>query len=433
MPWGRTGHPGADPRVPASRRSIAPAVRDTFYVCLAATFLAHVSAQTGDVSWYAVALNTLTLLVALALSTAAHEAAHALVAHALGLSVTAVYVGRGPAWRTWVVGRTRVVIQRVPFTGLTMVAASSMRWIRVRLMAVYAAGPLSNLLLLAAVWPMLRRAAFTDFALRPTPVFAFATMNAVLALMTAIPARTRPRAANKKRQGTDGWNFLGMPFCGDETFVPMLVAHAAWRAPQLVAAGNVAEATALVADALKRAPTSPVARVAHGDLLVFTRQWTEAAAALRLLVDDAAVKWASPASMPILANNPAWADFMQDDPALLDEANRWSKQALAQLPDWPPAHGTRGAVLLARGELAEADELLTFAFARNGPRNQALNACCLAMLHAQRGARAEAEAWLEKARSTNPACYLLERTELRLKSQPAQSANIGSPNAAECG
>jgi hypothetical protein len=71
-------------------------------------------------------------------------------------------------------------------------------------------------------------------------------------------------------------------------------------------------------------------------------------------------------------------------------------------------------VLLARGCLEQAKELLTFAF-ENAPRRfKAVTACFLTMLHARKGDRAEGQAWLEKARYWNPECYLLPRAEAGL-------------------
>jgi hypothetical protein len=401
--------------IPTSRRATGPAVREAFFVGLVAAWLTVMSSNAGRVSWAAVTLNCLALFVGVVVATAWHEAGHALAARAVGLSVIAAYLGRGRAWRTWVVRGTRLVIQQVPFTGLVALGASSTRWLRVRLMLVHAAGPLANFLIFAAACPAFQASAWTDFALRPIPIPIFATVNIVFGLLNAVPLLTRPRAAAGEARGNDGWNFLAMIFRNDASLLQVLVAHVVWKAPQLMAAGKTAEATALVDDAVKRAPESPFTRLAQSDVLVLSGRWREAAAALRLLVKDAALRRAAPAAIPMLANNLAWADFMQDDPALLDEADRWSAEALTQLRDWPAAHGTRGAVLLAQGKLAEAEERLMFAFAHNQPESRALDACCLAMLEAERGAQAEAQGWVAKARILSPRCPLLARAESRVR------------------
>ena len=301
------------------------------------------------------------------------------------------------------------------------------------LLAVYAAGPLTNLLLLGAAVPLLSPDdAFAGLATRPEPLLAFVLVNGLLLFFSALPSP--PRILRGTRTlASDGWNLLTVPFREDRDLVPIVIAHAAWASSRLVAAGNLAEAHALVGKALKLDPASALARVAHTDLLVATGRWSEAAVRLRLLLDEPAAQRAFPEAMPLLANNLAWADFMEDDPARLDEADKCSREAVSLAPALVAAHGTRGAVLLARGDLDAAEERLTYAFARNPPPNQALNACCLAMLHARRGARAEAESWLAKARSLSPKCSLLGRAEAAVSGPvaPAAAPVSASPPAAD--
>jgi len=416
--------------VPVSRRSIGPALSYPLIAFLVLGIGALAAQGSGaSPSWGALGLNAVWFLVALVLSTAAHEAAHALVARVVGLPVVALYLGRGPALWQGTVRGVGVLVHSVPFTGATMVVARSTRWLRARLMACYAAGPLSNALLLAASIALLTEDdAFTDLGLRPAPVLILAIVNGMLVFFNVLPQppRTKRGAATL---GSDGWNILAGPFREAKTLLPLVMAYAAWESSRLIARGKVAEASALVGEALKRDPASLVARVAHTDLLVATARWSEAAVRLRLLLDDAEARRAFPDAMPLLANNLAWADYMEDDPALLDEADRRSREAITAMPDRSLLHGTRGAVLLARGELAQAEERLTFAFARNEPKNQAFNACCLAMLHARRGKRGEAQAWLEKARSLSPKCLLLARAEARVAVDVTATESSSPPAA----
>jgi hypothetical protein len=297
-----------------------------------------------------------------------------------------------------------------------MIVAPSTRWLRTRLAAVFAAGPLSNALLLACSVPLLSDAdAFGELSRHPTPVLAFAMVNGTMAVLNAVPAPSRAKTADAEAApNTDGWNLLTVPFRDSRRLAQMVIAHTAWKASHLLSQGKTAEASVLVEGTLKQHPESPLARIAYSDLLVMTRRWPEAAQHLRLLLADAEVKQAFPAAIPLLANNLAWADFAQDDPALLDEADLRSQEAIAGAPDSPLTHGTRGAVLLARGLLEQAQEKLVFAFARNQPVAKALNACCLAMLHARKGDRAHAQEWLGKARQLDPKCYLIARAEAEM-------------------
>ena len=57
-------------------------------------------------------------------------------------------------------------------------------------------------------------------------------------------------------------------------------------------------------------------------------------------------------AVALVANNYAWACYMLDDAALLDDADRASAEAHQQLPNAASILGTRGAVLVARGRVA---------------------------------------------------------------------------------
>jgi hypothetical protein len=398
--------------VPKWRRSVGPALNYPV-LCGVLLFLSMGNHPAARVSWSALALNALTMLVALPVCTALHEAAHALLARALGFSVQCVFLGCGPALWTRKVGLTWLVLQRIPFTGATMISSPSTRWLRPRLMAVYAAGPLTHVVLLAASVFLLSDApgARGDPSLRPTPIFAFALVNGLMLVMNTLPVPPRTAAGGERTLGTDGWNVLAAPFRDRRSLARLVTTYAAWMSPQLVEQGKIAEAGELVAKALKEDPESVLSRVAQTDLLVLTQRWSEAAPLLRGLMEDAKVKRAVPDAIPMIANNLAWSACMLDDPALIEEADRMSEFALARSPEHPALNGTRGLALLARGLLEDARQRMMFAFERNPARNKALNACCLAMLHARKGDRGEANTWLERARQLDPKCYLLARAE----------------------
>jgi Peptidase family M50 len=361
------------------------------------------------ISWPAVALNALALLVALPLSTALHELAHALVAHAIGLGVMEVRLGLGPIIWSRYVGFTWVEVRRIPLSGETRVAAPSTRWLRVRLMATAAAGPLANAVVLAAsAWLLHKAPAAPDATVRPEPALVLAVVNAVMFVKNAVPLPRRTEPPDRM-ESTDGWKALAAPF-RDQAYLESLVCtYVAWKVPLLLALGRVPEAGELVADGIECDPESRAVRWAYAALMLDTGGWSAASEELRSLADES-----TPGVMPLLANDLAWAYVMQDDPALLEEADRLSAVAFGRTPDDPLVHRTRGAVLLARGRLEEAQELLTFAFENIPGRYKAEAGCLLTMLHARKGDRADAQAWREKARYWDPECVLLARAEAGL-------------------
>jgi tetratricopeptide (TPR) repeat protein len=363
---------------------------------------AHASAS-------ALAINGAIMLASLVVATAAHEAAHALVARGAGLRPTAIFLGRGRAvWRaTW--RDVELVLGAVPFTGLTLVTAPSLRLLRPRLMATYAAGPLANLALGVLAWALLRRDETVQLARSAAPLLSFAVVNATMVAASVLPEPPRKGV----RPGSDGYNFFSIPFWRKSSLVAIVSAHRTWEASRLALRGRHADALAVVEQGLSEQPGHLSLRLLLADLLVLTGAWSEAAPHLRALITERALARET-SVLGLLENNLAWADFMLLDPALLDEAEALSRQALERLPEHPAVHGTRGAILVARRGGDGAREHLLFAFARNSPQNKALNACCLAMLDAERGATPEAQQWLAEARTLDASCPLLARAEAAL-------------------
>ncbi len=88
-------------------------------------------------------------------------------------------LGYGPIIWSRYIGFTSVEIRRIPLSGDVWVAAPSTRWLRARLMATAAAGPLSNAVVLAAsVWLLCNASAAPDATVRPVPALVLAVVNA---------------------------------------------------------------------------------------------------------------------------------------------------------------------------------------------------------------------------------------------------------------
>ena len=78
--------------------------------------------------------------------------------------------------------------------------------------------------------------------------------------------------------------------------------------------------------------------------------------------------------------NIAYADALIGDPALLPEADAYSKEAYNAISWVPSIVGTRGTVLVALGQFEEGIRFLKESFEKaTSPRSKAENACHLAM------------------------------------------------------
>ena len=126
-------------------------------------------------------------------------------------------------------------------------------------------------------------------------------------------------------------------------------------------------------------------------------------------------------------NNLAWSDLMLGDPALLPEADRASAEAYAVQPWRHAIRGTRGAVLVELGHLAEGIELLRSSELRSHrPRNRAQTDAYLAIAHARDGNLWDARRRLASARDATPTNPLVLRAAAEVAAaEVAQTAPTG--------
>lgn len=122
------------------------------------------------------------------------------------------------------------------------------------------------------------------------------------------------------------------------------------------AADSPDELLAYALDVVARNPASAEARRTLGMALCIAQRWREAREQLLWALRQPDTTGIARA---IVLNNIAWADVMLNDPTLLDEADRCSAEAFAELAGVPAVLNTRGLVLALRGDTAGAISLLT--------------------------------------------------------------------------
>ena len=100
----------------------------------------------------------------------------------------------------------------------------------------------------------------------------------------------------------------------------------------------------------------------------------------------------------------------------LREADQFSQEALHVCPSNPLFQGTRGSLLIERGDADKGLPLVRCAMEFNtDPRLKAVNACYLALGEIQKGNRQESQRLLELARGLDLDCCLLGKVELSLR------------------
>jgi Zn-dependent protease len=106
-----------------------------------------------------------------------------------------------------------------------------------------------------------------------------------------------------------------------------------------------------------------------------------------------------PVARAVMLNDWSWFAFLLRDEANLRLADRRSSDALVLKPDLPPVAGTRGAILLWQGRLAEAVPLLERGLAgAHSTHVRDVQLCLLAIAVAARGDVARAQGLLQQVR-----------------------------------
>jgi tetratricopeptide (TPR) repeat protein len=117
----------------------------------------------------------------------------------------------------------------------------------------------------------------------------------------------------------------------------------------------------------------------------------------------------------LILNNIAYVDALMGTPELLDEAEKYSLEALRGIAWLPNMVGTRGTVLVERGDLEQGIPLLEKAMNDSEDiASKAENACILAIAESRRAKADRARSFLNLAEKLNPQCHLLPRVRQTL-------------------
>lgn len=290
-----------------------------------------------------VALILVLLAGAIALHVAAHEAAHALVALAVGMGVPQVQLGEGPVLLRLRLGRTTVELRGF-HSGATHIEPSGAGLLRVRLALVTAAGPLANLALAAAAYWLF------DPSSRAGESFAWnvSAVGVFVGLVNLAPMKLR---SGQGIVQSDGWALLALLRANRDTSNQILAASRLQAAHRQYLAGGVVPAAT---DERPVDSADPVTLGLEGTRRILTREY-----------DDAVVLLREAVSLPqkdhpraLSLNNLAWALLLSQPDGWLDEADRASADSIAITPWLESLMGTRGCILVHLGELPEARELL---------------------------------------------------------------------------
>jgi tetratricopeptide (TPR) repeat protein len=348
-------------------------------------------------------------------SVLAHELGHVVGARAAGLRPFLMVVGGGPSLVLRDVGGVAIDVGVLPGNGLTMLSSGAveprLKW---RLFVAYASGPLVTSLLLALgllafaeQWAAYRED--IDDWLHPGPVLVI--VNGLLLFTSIVPL---PRGSDLGTPRNDFLQLVKLPSLEPQALEGLVkVAQSApvWRFFQLRRYQAAYDEARRV---LAEHPDNWVVRLHLADMSIFARRYEDAAREYGALLDEPALsrKGVPPVAAAFVANNYAWANYMQGGDRALAAADTASAKAVGLLPKHPSIVGTRGAILVARGELREGRELLERA--RKGhrdARSRASNFACLGLAALAEARSDDARRYFERARRLDPDCEVLARLE----------------------
>jgi hypothetical protein len=398
------------------------------------------------------AFNVSLLLIFIAAMVLLHELAHALTARLLGWRLFKLYLGHGRRVALLRFFGLDYEIRAWPFSGRVLMAPRALRSPRLEYWVISAAGPAANLLILfGLLW--LTDVISDEFTRGPAPLAMLAAANLLVLVISLSPYRGQVEEDGQHVPVvSDGVALVTAPFWSDAQVAEVGAAYFAFESLEYIRDGRGQDARALCERGVELYPGALHLRLTRAYACYFVKdypaarqEWLDVLKRDDLSTDMRVsilnnIAWVDlqmgsttwpgmrqqwldvlnvcnlPTDMrALLLNNIAWADLQIGAPELLDEADRYSQEALSSEPGRPPFKGTRGSLLIERGQIDEGLALVQQAFAGNAePQLRALNACYLALGEALRGNLDKGLEHLAVARRLDDKCILLSKMDERI-------------------
>jgi tetratricopeptide (TPR) repeat protein len=298
-----------------------------------------------------------------------HELGHAFAARLVGWRVTEIVIGFGRELRRFRVGSTRVRVRAVPVEGYVLAAPTSTGWARAKQAWIYFAGPLTELLVLAALAPVLElELPKPGDSVGRVALQSLGVTAALGALCTLFPYRSLGNPS-------DGLGMLTSWLASEQSFRERLAWPFIEEARRLLLREQLALAEQALAAGLGQHPGEP--RLA-GMLAVCQATAGNGEAAYHTLEALGPPDERPAAIRAELLADAAWSVLSARDTPLLPEAERALERALELSPGDPHLEILLGRVHLERGRPHDAYRRLMSAYKRTRDVDQ--EAQCVAYL-----------------------------------------------------
>ena len=314
--------------------------------------IAGLTLAGGAIAWLAPAnyntwlpLNLALIGIFFCLSIIPHELGHAITARLLGMKLYSVDLGVGKPMVSLRLFGTTWNIRRIPTYGQVTTARTD-AYSPVRSFLTIAAGPIANLLillLLVLIGPE-RLTIFADGDAGLLLGFDLFLANALVLFSSLFPSKGN---SPQGRTATDGMKLLNIIRSASD---PDEAERAYWYhvGTAEYRGGNYEAARNCYERILEIDRYDPHAKLGLASMHLLLGNPATAREFYLELLERPKLSAEDRAS---LLNEIAFADLLTGDNALLDEADRFSEEALRFSPQEGIFNGTRGGVLMLRGEI----------------------------------------------------------------------------------
>jgi tetratricopeptide (TPR) repeat protein len=361
------------------------------------------------VGW--VLLSCSLFQVFLGLAIVPHELGHAWMAEWMGWRVFRIYIGSGkPAWKVKFFGFD-AEFRPILFNGLVLATPRTLRHYRSKMCAFALAGPMANLILAGFAFALLGGTVskFEAVGKHFVPLQLFLVANLALVIISLAPWIPQTPQGRVPSDGMQVWRTMRAGQHMAEQ------GHAAWfmlEGATCREEGRYEEAGRWFENGLKAYPKNIQLLSWHGlGLLDLLRLGEARDCFISVMTRTTNESMAH----QMMKNNVAYMNVLLGKDELLDEADRYSLEAMENLAWHPAIKGTRGAVLIALRRFDEAVPLLCDAIkGHDSPREKATTVCWLAIAEAKRGNMTTARKFFDEAHRLDSTNSLLERSERAL-------------------
>ena len=344
---------------------------------------------------------------------------HAVTARILNFRVFSVTMGYGRRILEFEIFQIPIIFNLLPLQGITSALAKTRRLFRTRMWLYIAGGPATHILsvflcfqvlgandFLETIFP---RSLFVGFA----PLTAFIYANVILFLNAMIPQKLHLPTGPAFN---DGYHLLTIPFTKTEAIKDLELAFVEMETINFIRQEKYDDALKIYEKLQQLLPDNFLMNINIGQIHLAKGEVEKArilfTETLEKLEKEKGKDEAYKHYFYLLYNNIAWTSIVYPRQDLLDQADEYSEKALNFSPRFTAFLGTRGSVLIRKGEIEAGINLLKTALKHHSDAvARSAESLSIGIGEAKLGNRRKALEWLEKARKIHSSHFFFPIAE----------------------